>query len=91
MNSCSMWNSPLDGPLLAAAASFPCTVSQAFLPLQLQIATCLSPDGGGGEGSGEGNLSAVAKARAMELRWIGGGAVSELAGDWWWQGQGCWQ
>jgi hypothetical protein len=78
-------------PLPAAAALFPCTVSQAFLQLQLPIATCLSPDGGGGEGSGEGDLSAVAVARAVELRWIGAGAVSGLAVDWWWRGQGCWQ
>ncbi len=73
-------------PLPAAAAPFPCTVSQAFLPLQLPIATCLSPDGIGSEGSDKGNLSAVAVARAVELRWIGGGAVSGLAVDWWWQG-----
>ena len=71
-------------PLPAAAAPFPCTVSQAFLPSQLSIATCLSPDGGGGEGGGEGDLSAVAVARAVELWWIGGGAVSGLAVDWWW-------
>jgi hypothetical protein len=32
-------------PLPVAAALFPCTVSQTFLPLQLSIATCLSPDG----------------------------------------------
>ncbi len=71
-------------PLPAAAAPFPCTFSQAFLPSQLPIAMCLSPDGGGGEGGGEGNLSAVAvaRARAVELRWIGGGAVSGLAVDW---------
>ncbi len=78
-------------PLPAVAAPFPCTVSQAFLPLQLSIATCLSPDGGGSKGSGEGNLSVVAVARAVELRWVGGGAVSGLAVDWWWQGQGCWR
>jgi hypothetical protein len=78
-------------PLPAAAAPFPCTVSQAFLPSQLPIATCLSPDGGGGEGGGEGDLSAVVVARAVELRWIGGGRVSGLAVDWWWRGQGCWQ
>jgi hypothetical protein len=30
-------------------------------------------------------------ARAVELRWIGGGAVGGLAVDWWWQGQGCWR
>ncbi len=77
-------------PLPAAAAPFPCTVSQAFLPSQLPIATCLSPDGGGSEGGGEGDLSAVAVARAVELRWIGGGAVSGLAVDWWWRGRGCW-
>jgi hypothetical protein len=71
-------------PLPAADAQFPCTVSQAFLPLQLSIATCLYPDGGGGEGGGKGNLSAVAVERAVELRWIGGGAVSGLAVDWWW-------
>jgi hypothetical protein len=73
-------------PLPAAAAPFPCTVSQAFLPSQLPIETCLSPDGGGGEGGGEGDLSAVAVARAVELGWIGGGAVNGLAVDWWWQG-----
>jgi hypothetical protein len=78
-------------PLPVAAAPFPCTVSQAFLQSQLPIATSLSPDGGGGEGGGEGNLSAVAVARVVELWWIGGGAVNELAVDWWWQGQGCWQ
>jgi hypothetical protein len=78
-------------PLSAAAAPFPCTVSQVFLPLQLPIATCLSPDGSGGEGGGKGNLSAVAVARAVELQWIGGGAVGGLAVDWWWCGQGCWQ
>jgi hypothetical protein len=39
--------------------------------------------GGGVEGGGEGNLSAVAVARAMELLWIGGGAVGRLAVDWW--------
>jgi hypothetical protein len=55
-------------PLPAAAAAFPCTVSQAFLPSQLPIATCLSHDGGGGEGGGEGNLSAVVVARVVELR-----------------------
>jgi hypothetical protein len=55
-------------PLPAAAAPFPCTVSQAFLPSQLAIATCLSPDGGDGEGGGKGDLSAVAVARAVELR-----------------------
>jgi hypothetical protein len=69
-------------PLPAAAAPFPCTVSQAFLPSQLSKATCLSPDGGGSEGGGEGNLSAVAVARAVELRWIGGGGVSGLVVDW---------
>ncbi len=42
--------------------------------------------GGGIEGGGEGDLSAVAVARAVELRWIGGGAVGGLAVDWWWQG-----
>jgi hypothetical protein len=47
--------------------------------------------GGGIEGGGEGNLSAVAVARAVELRWIGGGAVGRLAVDWWWQVQGCWR
>ncbi len=78
-------------PLPAAAALFPCTVSEAFLPLQLSIAMCLSPDGGVGEGGGEGNLSGVVVARAVELRWIGGGAGSGLAVDWWWRGQGCWQ
>jgi hypothetical protein len=46
--------------------------------------------GGGIEGSDEGNLSAVAVARAVELQWIGGGVVSGLAVDWWWQGRGCW-
>ncbi len=55
-------------PLPAVAAPFSCTVSQAFLPLQLPIATCLSPDGGGGEGGGKGDLSAVAVARTVELR-----------------------
>ena len=36
----------IDSPtLLAAAALFPCTVSQAHIPLQLSIATCLSPNG----------------------------------------------
>ncbi len=69
-------------PLPAVVAPFPCTVSQAFLPLQLPIATCLSPDGSGSEGGGEGNLSGVAVARAVELWWIGGGAVSGLAVDW---------
>ncbi len=73
-------------PLPAAAAPFLCTVSQAFLPSQLPIATCLSPDGSGCEGGGEGDLNAVAVARAVELRWIGGGAVSGLAVHWWWQG-----
>jgi hypothetical protein len=47
--------------------------------------------GGGVDGGGEGNLSAVAVARAVELRWIGGGAVGGLAVDWWWRGQGCWR
>ncbi len=70
-------------PLPAAAAPLPCTVSQAFLSSQLSIATCLSPDGDGGEGGGKGNLSAVAVARAVELRWIGGGAVGGLVVDWW--------
>ncbi len=42
--------------------------------------------GGGGEGGGEGDLSAMAVARGVELRWIGGGAVGGLAVDWWWQG-----
>jgi hypothetical protein len=70
-------------PLHATAAPFPCTVSQAFLPSQSPIATCLSPDGGGSEGGGEGDLSAVAVARAVESRWIGGGAVNGLAVDWW--------
>ncbi len=69
-------------PLPAAAAPFPCTVSQAFLPSQLSIATCLSPDGGGVKGSGEGDLSAVAVGRAVELWWIGGGTVSGLAVVW---------
>jgi hypothetical protein len=55
-------------PLPAAAAPFPCTVSQAFLPSQLPIVTCLSFDGGGGEGGGKGNLSAVAVVRVVELR-----------------------
>ena len=32
-------------PFPAASALFPCTVSQAVLPSQLSIATCLSPDG----------------------------------------------
>jgi hypothetical protein len=78
-------------PLPAAAAPFPCTVSRAFLPSQLPIATCLSPDSGGGDGSGEGNLSAVVVARVVELRWSGGGAVSGLAVDWWWRCRGCWR
>jgi hypothetical protein len=78
-------------PLPAAGAPFPCAVSQAFLPSQLLIATCLSPDSGGGEGGGKGNLSAVAVARVVELWWIGGGPVSGLVVDWWWQGQGCWR
>ncbi len=47
---------------------------------------CWRSSGGGIEGGGEGNLSAVAVARAVELRWIGGGAVGGLAVDWWWQG-----
>jgi hypothetical protein len=42
--------------------------------------------GGGGEGSGKGNLSSVVVARAVELRWIGGGTVGGLAVNWWWQG-----
>ena len=54
-------------PFPAVAALFPCTISQAFLPLQSPIATCLSPDGGGGEGGGKGDLSAVAVARAVEF------------------------
>ncbi len=33
---------------------------------------------GGGEGGGEGDLGAVAVARVVELRWIGGGAVGGL-------------
>jgi hypothetical protein len=37
--------------------------------------------GGGVEGGGEGNLSAVTVARAVELQWIGGGAVGGLAMD----------
>jgi hypothetical protein len=78
-------------PLPAAAALFPRTVIQAFLPLQLPIATCLSPDGSVGEGGGEGDRSVVAMARAVELQWIGGGAVSGLAVDWWWRGRGCWR
>ncbi len=41
--------------------------------------------GGGVEGGGEGDLSAVAVVRAVELRWIGGGAVGGLVVDWWWQ------
>jgi hypothetical protein len=73
-------------PLPAAAAPFPRTISQAFLPSQLSIVTCLSPDGGGNESGGKGNLSAVAVARAVELHWIGGVAVSGLVVDWWWQG-----
>jgi hypothetical protein len=42
-----------------------------------------SGSGSGGEGGGEGNLSPVAVARAVELRWIGGGggAVGGLAVD----------
>jgi hypothetical protein len=36
----------MDSPTLpAAAALFPCTVSQAHIPLQLSIAISLSPDG----------------------------------------------
>ncbi len=42
--------------------------------------------GSGVEGGGKGKLSAVAVARAMELQWIGGGAVRGLAVDWWWRG-----
>jgi hypothetical protein len=38
--------------------------------------------GGGGEGGSEGDLGAVAVARAVELQWIGGGAVGGLAVDW---------
>ncbi len=41
---------------------------------------------GGIEGGGEGDLSAMAVARAVELRGIGGGTVGGLAVDWWWQG-----
>jgi hypothetical protein len=37
--------------------------------------------GGGIEGSGKGDLSAVAVARAVELQWIGGGAIGRLAVD----------
>ena len=40
--------------------------------------------GSGVEGSGEGTLSAVAVARAVELRWIGGDAFGGLVVDWWW-------
>ncbi len=47
--------------------------------------------GSGVEGSNKGNLSVVAVARVVELWWIGGGTVSGLAVDWWWQDQGCWQ
>jgi hypothetical protein len=47
--------------------------------------------GGGVEGGGEGNLSGVAVARAVGLQCIGGGAVSGLAVDWWWQGQRYWR
>jgi hypothetical protein len=47
--------------------------------------------GSGVEGGGKGDLSAVAVARAVELRWIGGGAVGGLAVNWWWKGRGCWQ
>ncbi len=42
--------------------------------------------GGGVEGNGKGDLSAVVVAKAVELRWIGGGAVGGLVVDWWWQG-----
>ncbi len=42
--------------------------------------------GGGIEGDGKGNLSAMVVARVVELWWIGGGAVSGLAVDWWWRG-----
>ncbi len=61
-----------------------------------------SGGGGCGEGDGKGDLSVVAVARAVELRWIGGGAVVEWR--WWssggcwsivsggrWQGRGCWR
>ncbi len=44
----------------------------------------LSGSGGGGEGSGEGDMSVMAVVRVVELRWIGGGAVSGLAVDWKW-------
>ncbi len=47
--------------------------------------------GGGVESGGEGDLSAVAVARAVKLRWIGGGAVGGLVMDWWWRGRGCWR
>jgi hypothetical protein len=42
--------------------------------------------GSGVEGRDKGDLSAVAVARAVELRWIGGGTVGGLAVDWWWRG-----
>ena len=32
-------------PAAAALALFPCTVSQAHIPTQLSMATCLSPEG----------------------------------------------
>ncbi len=47
--------------------------------------------GGGVEGGGKGDLSVVAVARAVELRWIGGGVVGGLVVDWWWQGRECWR
>ncbi len=56
-----------------------------------------SGGGGGGEGGGKGDLSAVVVARAVELRWIGDGAVVKwrwwlsggywsIVGGGWWQG-----
>ncbi len=44
-----------------------------------------SGGGGGSEGGGKEDLSAVAVAREVELRWIGGGVVGGFAVmDWWW-------
>ncbi len=43
--------------------------------------------GSGGDGGGKGDLSAVAVARVVELRWIGGGVVVEWR---WWSSGGGW-
>ncbi len=81
-------------PLPAAAAPFPCTVSQAFLPLQLSIARCLSPlmvplmgegEGGGkgegeGEDSGKGTVVARAAARAVAVVVVAMMAAIAMAG-----------